>query len=90
MMETKHTPGPWIPVEQGDADEYCILTPDKKWVAGFRLNGIQTLEKQRANIKLMAAAPELLEALMSIENDNNTIPDKIWKMRNDAIKKATE
>lgn len=40
------------------------------------------------NASLIAAAPDLLEALQSIENDANTIPESIWKMRNDAIKKA--
>lgn len=42
------------------------------------------------NMKLIAAAPDLLEALQNIENDSNTIPETIWKMRNDAIEKATK
>ena len=45
-------------------------------------------EEELANAKLITAAPDLLEALMSIENDNNTIPKNIWDMRNEAIKKA--
>ena len=40
--------------------------------------------------KLIAAAPDLLEALQNIENDDNRIPARIWEMRNQAIKKATE
>ena len=35
-----------------------------------------------------AAAPELYEALASIENDNGTIPEAIWNMRNSALAKA--
>ena len=91
-MKTKHTPGPWLLVEQGDANEYAVLTPDKKeWVIAFRLNpGRPIYAQEKANAKLIAAAPELLEALQNIENDDNRIPAKIWEMRNQAIKKATE
>lgn len=37
---------------------------------------------------VIAAAPEMYEALRSIENDDGRIPPAIWKMRNDAIAKA--
>ena len=40
------------------------------------------------NAYLISAAPDLLEALKSIENDDGSIPEPIWKMRNDAIAKA--
>ena len=39
-------------------------------------------------VRLLAAAPELLEALENIENDGGSIPEEIWKMRNAAITKA--
>ena len=41
-----------------------------------------------ANARLIAAAPELLEALKSIENDDGRIPKAIWDLRNAAIAKA--
>lgn len=44
----------------------------------------------KKTLNLMIAAPDLLEALMNIENDDNSIPATIWEMRNQAIKKATE
>ena len=37
---------------------------------------------------LFAAAPDLLEALKSIENDCGCIPAAIWDLRNKAIAKA--
>ena len=91
-MKTTHTPGPWLLVEQGDANEYAVLTPDKKeWVIAFRLNpGRPIYAQEKANAKLIAAAPDLLEALLNIENDDDRIPSNIWEMRNQAIKKATE
>ena len=41
-----------------------------------------------ANAKLISAAPDLLEALINIENDDNRIPATIWEMRNKALNKA--
>ena len=46
-------------------------------------------EEAQANAVLISAAPDLLEALISIENDDNSIPKAIWDLRNAAIKKAT-
>jgi hypothetical protein len=46
------------------------------------------LEIGLLNAQLISAAPDLLEALMSIENDDNNIPKAIWDMRNKAIAKA--
>jgi len=45
-------------------------------------------EQAIANAQLISAAPDLLEALMNIENDNFNIPESIWQMRNKAINKA--
>tara|TARA_R110000851_G_scaffold120780_2_gene249278 strand:- start:191 stop:457 length:267 start_codon:yes stop_codon:yes gene_type:complete len=40
------------------------------------------------NAKLIASAPDMLEALMDLENDNNSIPKPIWDKIQKAIKKA--
>ena len=41
------------------------------------------------NARLVSAAPDMLEALSNLENDNNSIPEHAWKLVQDAIRKAT-
>lgn len=62
-----HTPGPWKFHEQGDANDYCLLTHENNWVISFRQNGEMRNAEQRANAQLIAAAPDLLAALQSME-----------------------
>lgn len=38
---------------------------------------------------LIAAAPDMIEALQNLENYDNRIPSHAWKRVQDAIKKAT-
>ena len=40
------------------------------------------------NRSLIAAAPDLLDALLSFENDDGFVPPAIWEQRNAAIAKA--
>jgi hypothetical protein len=63
MKKTQYTPGPWNWVAQGDADEYCILANDKRWVIGFRINGEIHKEEQEANARLMAQSPAMYNLL---------------------------
>ena len=62
-MTVPHTPGPWNFHIQGDADDYCLLTHDGKWIISFRQNGELLTPEQIANAHLIATAPDLLEAL---------------------------
>ena len=41
-----------------------------------------------SNAHLITAAPDMYEALISIENDDGRIPAEIWEMRQAALKKA--
>jgi hypothetical protein len=41
-----------------------------------------------ANAQLIAAAPDLLEALQNLENDDGSIPEHAWKLCQAAISKA--
>jgi hypothetical protein len=49
---------------------------------------IESNLKWKENAQLISAAPDLFEALINIENDDNKIPATIWEMRNKALNKA--
>jgi hypothetical protein len=45
---------------------------------------------EAANARLIAAAPDMLEALLNLENDGGAnMPPSAWKLVQDAIQKAT-
>lgn len=44
--------------------------------------------KSAEHVRLIAAAPKLLEALQNLENDDNSIPKHAWDMVQDAINSA--
>lgn len=61
MNDAKHTLGPWSFHLDGDANRYSILAHGN-WLISFLHNGEQLSEKQLANARLIAAAPELFAA----------------------------
>lgn len=86
MSKAKHTPGPWDEnngrVFRGNSGSICILTDQHSFV------------EYRANARLIAAAPELLEALQSIieigkRNTENPKYDGYYDAARAAIAKAT-
>lgn len=73
-MSTKHTPGPWIAIhsipEEGSECFWLRAQPGGTICRGFSqeigtINGPQSGE-QEANARLIAAAPELLEACQAM------------------------
>lgn len=95
MKEFKGTPGPWVadktsraigPISRDDDQSYGILIP-VAWVE-FETE----VEIQASNQNLIAAAPELLEALQFINNaiNHGTQMDivKGQEMAESAINKA--
>lgn len=48
-----------------------------------------TRKVAEANARLIASAPDMLEALQNLENDDGSIPAHAWAMVQAAIKKAT-
>ncbi len=92
---SKHTPGPWK-IADGDSLRcslwgWSIMSSDGYWVA---VAHEEEEESDKANARLIAAAPEMLEALKRVEDwmIHNTVPTdrpaSIDKAVIDAIAKA--
>ncbi len=64
-MEAKHTPGPWHVV--GWVEENTGPVRNIANAAGCTLAFIQHCAEDKANARLMAAAPDLLAALLSAD-----------------------
>lgn len=80
--ETKHTPGPWTIDESANyasvyADQSDVLICDFNTSCGVS-------PQERANLDLIAAAPELLKALEyaqeCIEKKINVSDDFLWEL----------
>lgn len=101
MEKLKHTPGPWIHSSYG----FQILSNNriKPQISICQLDGKQPEQIQVANAKLIATAPELLEALIFHEskplhpnNPESKFKDlktynkayKIWAKEFEELKKA--
>lgn len=60
---TKHTPGPWVVAEDVFNDRPEIRDRDGRLIAVVMAHYPMSATTQSANARLIAAAPELLEAL---------------------------
>ena len=86
-MKTQFTEGTWFIDKINDLvnvttveKNICTLTCGRAYDS--------TENEMPYNAKLISAAPDLFEALINIENDDNRIPSTIWEMRNKALNKA--
>lgn len=83
-MSAKHTPGPWkrtgALTVRGGALGRLIAKVD----GGGSINS----EEIYANTRLIAAAPDMLEALKNLENDDGNMPPSAWALVQQAIAKA--
>ena len=68
--ESKHTQGEWRFIAQGDANQYCILSDNNKWVVAIQQNGEMGTEEQIANAKLISSAPQMYQELIKLREDN--------------------
>ena len=89
MENTKHTKGEWyMGVKSGK-----VYSKDNSTNMSIQVE-CDTKEERNANAKLIASAPDMLEALQSLirnmeSKDHRPTPLTI-RMANNAIKKATE
>lgn len=94
-MKTQHTPGPWH-----TNNLYSKVLSEKLEICEVSVNAQNEnfdYEQWRANAKLIAAAPELLNLIIQadawLSMNLNPSPEEILKFRKslqEAIKKATE
>ncbi len=107
-MDTKHTPGEWHIEKSGTGKYNRVFTiygtdnlcekcgkGDGQWLICETLESAVGYKKAEANAKLIAAAPELLEALQGIldigkRDTSNPKYDCYYNTAKEAIKKATE
>jgi hypothetical protein len=82
----KHTPGPWKAVTYSGEFDQPLVTSNDGFIA--RLNSFSNRQHE-ANAKLIAAAPEMLEALQAVWDYLKLIKTD-YPMVERAIKKATE
>jgi len=83
MTDTQHTPGPWV-IHPEALGEHSIVTPDGRGLIA------DIYGRSPANARLIAAAPELLEALQDcVAVPNKNRPDEVWQRARAAIAKAT-
>lgn len=66
-METKHTPGPW---RRHSVEAYIVVSNDGTAVADTEADSVQH-HQRLCNARLIAAAPDLLEALKGIVDDDD-------------------
>jgi len=73
---SKHTPGPWYPFYEGSGDYLICSRTDETEIASLSRSDAHFMGTGKgasineANAKLIAAAPELLEALREIVSRN--------------------
>lgn len=104
-MQT-HTPGPWIFTDCEKSFNHglkptCLITASEKQIAEFSWNNdgahFPKKEESKANARLIAAAPQLLEALIefkaavkTVKEMNHTRFDALGIKVNIAISRATK
>jgi len=91
-MKNKFSPGPWRLVNHAGDHSQGIVSDERDYDIALVYNRYE--EEYQANADLMAAAPELLEALENLvrwqDTGNNPPLASDWRKAREAIRKAKE
>lgn len=100
-MSGQHTPGPWVAMlkpraSMSDHGWRAMAMCGDKWMVGARYEQAVTVQdgivtsgwNNEANARLIAAAPELLEALKAAKR-HLVVDSMAWEMADTVISKAT-
>ena len=82
-----HSPRPWKFIRRREIDQPDLVVDAE----GFTVCEVWRTHEDtpyEANGNLMAAAPDMLEALENLENDNDHMPATAWQLIQNAIRKA--
>jgi len=85
-MNTQYSPGPWAVKHHEETNSYTVHVAKKSWQS-WSIAGLNDCTQDEANARLIAAAPELLEALEGVMYWDNGKPE--WEIARAAIAKAT-
>lgn len=91
-MTGEHTPGPWHLTQWDTLRDSVLIQSDREWhIATLPMNSLSGVPKEQRmpNAHLIAAAPDMYEALQNLENDDGkSMPKSAWDMCQNALKKA--
>ena len=88
---SKHTPAPWWTTDSGVRDQggYIAHTNSVQRYEGQDERYAREFEQRKADKLLIAAAPDLLEALKVLVENNGIGPESMFHDARAAIAKAT-
>lgn len=96
-MSAQHTPGPWALASSG-ANCFTVHADDSASIVAYTMPRFKVSkghaeptspsEEDWANARLIAAAPELLEALEAIVAESDKLPEHQFQLAVAAIAKA--
>lgn len=87
----KHTPGPWV-VDPAVRQGFTVYAPKEGFIVGTQdEEGRYGAIESEANARLIAAAPDLLDALLMVLDDPNALDGRprTYEYVRAAIAKAT-
>ncbi len=83
MTNLKHTPGPWQRANRESISTAYLYGPNSKRFIATVYNSPCDPDEQEANAHLIAAAPEMLEALETLEMKLDCLSGDIFRTKAD-------